>query len=208
MSRRTGPQCRMCRREGMKLYLKGSRCDTVKCSLTRREYPPGAHTWRRSSPSEYCIHLREKQKLKRYFGMNDGQFRRIFEIAERTKGNTGENLLILLERRLDNVVYLLGWGLSRRDARQLVCHGHITVNDRKVDVPSYLVKQNDVVKVKGVEKAAKKVKENLEASQGSEIPPWLEAQEEPPQGTVFRLPTTEEVSLPVEVQLVVELCSR
>jgi small subunit ribosomal protein S4 len=198
----------MCRREGTKLYLKGSRCDTVKCSMSRREYPPGMHTWRRGSPSEYCVHLREKQKLKRFFGMNDGQFRRIFGMAERAKGNTGENLLAFIERRLDNIVYLLGWGLSRRDARQLVCHGHVTVNDRKVDIPSYLVKEKDVIKVKGTEKAVKKVKENLEASQGSEIPPWLEAQEEPPQGTVLRLPTGDEVSLPVEVQLVVELCSR
>lgn len=208
MSRRTGPQCKLCRREGTKLYLKGSRCDTVKCSLSRREYPPGQHTWRRGSPSEYCVHLREKQKLKRFFGMNDGQFRRIFKIATRTKGNTGATLLILLERRLDNACYLLGWGLSRRDARQLISHGHVTVNDRKIDVPSYLVKENDVIKIKATEKAAKKVKENIEASKGSELPSWLEAQEEPPQGKVLRLPTAEETSLPVEVQLVVELCSR
>jgi len=208
MSRRTGPQCKLCRREGMKLYLKGSRCDTVKCSLSQREYPPGMHTWRRGSPSEYCIHLREKQKLKRYFGMNDGQFRRIFQLAERAKGNTGENLLVLLERRLDNVVYLLGWGLSRPNARQLVGHGHIQVNDKKVDIPSYLVKEGDVIKIKDADKSKKKIKENLEASQGSEIPGWIEPEEETPQGRILRMPTSEEASLPVAVQLVVELCSR
>lgn len=208
MSRRTGPQCKMCRREGMKLFLKGSRCDTVKCSVTRREYPPGMHTWRRGTPSEYGVHLREKQRLKRFFGMNEDQFRRFFSIAGRRKGNTGASLLTLLEQRLDNVVYLLGWGLSRRDARQIVSHGLILVNGRKVDVPTYMVRVNDVIKPKASERAANKIKTNREARKDAEVPPWLEVQAEPLEGRVLRLPTPEEASMPVEVQLIVELCSR
>ncbi|MEW6355773.1 MAG: 30S ribosomal protein S4 [Planctomycetota bacterium] len=208
MSRITSPQCKLCRREGMKLYLKGFRCHTVKCAFERRPHPPGIHHWRRGSPSEYSAHLREKQKLKRFFGMNEGQFRRIFRAAEKMPGNTGANLLALLERRLDNAAYLLGWGLSRRDARQLVSHGHIYVNGRKLDVPSYLVREGDVITLKQSERSKNRLAVNLEASKDAEVPSWLEAQPEPPQGRVLRLPTPDDASLLVEVQLVVELCSR
>ncbi|NOZ22124.1 MAG: 30S ribosomal protein S4 [Planctomycetes bacterium] len=208
MSRLTGPQCKLCRREGMKLYLKGFRCHTVKCAFERNQYPPGMHHWRRGGPSEYASHLREKQKLKRFFGMNEGQFRRIFSMAEQMKGNTGENLLALTERRLDNAVYLLGWGLSRRDARQLVSHGHICVNGRKLDVPSYMVRKGDVVTLKKSEKTAGRLQVNLEASKDAEVPGWLEVQPEPLEGRVRSLPTADDASLLVEVQLVVELCSR
>jgi len=208
MGRITGKACKLCRREGVKLFLKGTRCDTVKCGLSRREYPPGAHSWRRRSPSEYNVRLREKQKLKRFFGLGERQFRKIFEIAEHQKGDTGQNLLLLLERRLDNVVFLLGFALSRRSARQLVAHGNITLNGRKVDIPAALVRPDDVIKPKATERAAKLVKEAIEARQGAEVPAWLERNQDTLEGKVLRLPSPEEVSLPVEVQLVVELCSR
>ena len=208
MSRRTGPQCRMCRREGMKLFLKGTRCDTVKCSATRREYPPGQHTWRRGTPSEYGVHLREKQRLKRFFGMTEQQFRRFFGIASREKGNTGEHLLVLLERRVDNVIFLLGWGTSRRHARQVIGHGGILINGKKVDIPSYLIKPGDIITAKATEKMSRLLKSSLEINKGMDMAGWLERQEEPPQGRVLRMPTAEEASFPVDVQLVVELCSR
>ena len=148
MARQSSPVCRLCRREGMKLFLKGSRCDTPKCAFERRESPPGMSTFRRGKQTDYGTHLREKQKVKHHYGLLEKQFRKIFAMAERGKGNTGEALMSLLERRLDNVVYRLGFGLSRAQARLLVGHGHVTVNGRRVDIPSYLTRPGDVIRVK------------------------------------------------------------
>jgi len=145
MARNTGPKCRLCRREGTKLFLKGARCHTAKCAMEGRSKPPGMHGWRRGRPSDYAVRLREMQKCKRYYGVLDGQFRRYFEAARRIPGNTGENLLCLLERRLDSVLVSTGLAVSRAQARQLITHGHIQVGGRKVDVPNYLVRENDVV---------------------------------------------------------------
>ncbi len=209
MARTTGPKCKLCRREGMKLFLKGSRCETVKCGLAKKEYAPGQHTWRRRSKvSEYATHLREKQKVKRYYGVFERQFRRYFDLAERQKGNTGENLLILLERRLDNAVFCAGFGLSRASARQLIRHGHIAVNGRKVNVPSFSVRPGDVITPLHAAQDAPLIKGNLELSRGRTIPPWLEVQDEPPAISVASLPTREQVELEVEELLVVEFCSR
>lgn len=209
MARTTGPQCKLCRREGTKLFLKGTRCDTVKCGIAKREYPPGPRTWRRRGKvSEYALHLREKQKVKRYYGVLERQFRRCFQLAERQKGNTGENLLLLLERRLDSVVYSAGLGLSRPNARQVVCHGHIAVNGRKVDVPSYTVKPGDVITPLKPERDVPLVKANLELSRGRTVPSWLEVQEDPPQITVAAMPTRDQIELEVHEQLVVEFASR
>ena len=209
MARKIGPQCKMCRREGTKLYLKSSRCETVKCGIAKREYPPGAHTWRRRSKfSEYGQHLREKQKVKRYYGVLERQFRRYFGLAERQKGNSGENLLILLERRLDNVVFSGGFGLSRRHARQLIGHGHIAVNGRRVDIPSYSVRPGDLVTPFKSESDAALIKSNLELSRGRTVPAWLQMQEDPAVITVVALPTRDQVALEFQEQLVVELCAR
>jgi len=208
MARIRGKACRLCRREGVKLFLKGARCETVKCSLNKREYPPGMRSWRRPSRSEYGLQLREKQKLKRFFGMTEKQFRRFFDMAERKKGNTGENLLSLVERRLDNVVYLLGFALSRRDARQIIAHGHIAVNGKRVDIPSYLVKVDDVISPVKRERDVNMIKARLETRKESNVPEWLEVNPDVPEGKVVRLPTAEDASLELNVQLVVELCSR
>ena len=209
MARSTGPQCKLCRREGQKLFLKGSRCDTVKCGFAKREYAPGAHTWRRrSKTSEYALHLREKQKVKRYYGVLERQFRRYFDLAQRKKGNTGENMLLLLERRLDNVVYSAGFGLSRAHARQLITHGHIAVNGKKVDAPSYSVRVGDVVTPLHAEQDGPLVKANVELSRGRTISAWLQVQEDPPVITVAALPTRDQVELETQEQLVVEFCSR
>ena len=207
MSRRTGPVCRLCRREGLKLFLKGTRCDTPKCAVERRDSPPGMHT-RRGKLTDYAVHLREKQKVKHYYGVLEAQFRDYFEHAERSKGNTGDELFVLLERRLDNVLHRLGWGLSRRQARQLIAHGHITVNNRRVDVPSYLVRVGDVIRVKNREKSLRAVQTNLEIV-APRVPDFLTLATEPaPEGTVNRLPGAEDVSIPVNPQLIIELCSK
>ena len=209
MARKTGPQCKLCRREGMKLFLKGSRCETVKCGLVKREYPPGAHTWRRRGKvSSYSLHLREKQRLKRYYGVLEAQFRRYFDLAERQKGNTGENLLALLERRLDNVVFSGGFGLSRRNACQLINHGHLAVNGKKVDVASYIVRLNEVVALMKAETDGPLVKSNLELSRGRTVPSWLQVQEDPPQISILALPTRDQVQIEIQEQLVVEFASR
>ena len=209
MARRIGPQCKLCRREGMKLFLKGSRCETVKCGLSKREYPPGAHTWRRRGKvSAYSLHLREKQRMKRYYGVFEAQFRRYFGLAGRQKGNTGENLLALLERRLDNVVFSAGLGLSRPNARQLINHGHIAVNGKKVDIASYTVGLNDVVTPLKAETDGPMVKSNLELSRGRTVLSWLQVQEDPPQISIIALPTRDQVQLEIQEQLVVEFASR
>jgi small subunit ribosomal protein S4 len=208
MARHTGPVCRLCRREGLKLFLKGTRCDTPKCAIERRDTPPGMQQSRRTKLTDYGIHLREKQKVKHYYGVLERQFRTYFRQAERSKGNTGASLMSLLERRLDNVVHRLGFGQSRAQARQLVAHGHITVNGRRVDVPSYLLRAGDVIRVKNRTKSLQAVQANL-AESGREVPDFLSRIEGPlPEGRFVRLPETTDVSIPVQTQLIVELCSK
>ena len=208
MARRTGPVCRVCRREGAKLFLKGNRCDTDKCAFERRQNPPGMHTFRRGKLTDYGIHLREKQKVKHYYGVLERQFRKYYQRAERGKGNTGKALLILLECRLDNVVHRLGFGLSRAQARQTVRHGHVLVNGRRVDVPSYQVRPGDVITVKSRPKSVQLVQASI-AEYGREVPDFLSRVDGPqPEGHVLRLPEAEDVSIPVQVQLIVELCSK
>lgn len=208
MARYNGPVCRLCRRDGLKLFLKGSRCDTPKCAIERRESPPGMQQSRRGKLTDYGQHLREKQKVKHYYGVLERQFRRYFADAERGKGNTGDSLMILLERRLDNIVHRLGFGQSRAQARQIICHGHITVNGRKVDVPSYMVRVGDVIRVKNRAKSLDLVRGAL-AEQGREVPDFLTRGDTLiPEGIVSRLPAADDASIPVQTQLIVELCSR
>lgn len=208
MARYTESKCKLCRREGVKLYLKGSRCETVKCSFTKKKNPPGQLKRRGKKLSDYGIHFREKQKLKRFYGVYERQFRNYFTKAERKRGNTGENLLILLERRLDNVLYHLGFGFSRSHARQIINHGHMTVNDRKVDIASYLVKPGEVIKPNNKENSIKMVKLNLDSNKNENLPSWLELGDNGLEGHVLQLPTREEMSIDIQEQLVVELCSK
>ncbi|MDQ1272242.1 MAG: small subunit ribosomal protein [Planctomycetota bacterium] len=208
MARYVGPQCRLCRREGEKLFLKGIRCDTVKCAITKRKYPPGQFTWGRGKLSKYGIQFREKQKLKRFYGILDRQFQNYFKKAERQKGNTGENLLAMLERRLDNVVYLLSFAPSRKSARQLILHGHILVNDKKVDIGSYLVKTGDIVRPKSKEITQNIVKANIELVKGRNIPAWIQSRADTLEGVVTQLPAREDISASAQEQLIVELCSK
>jgi small subunit ribosomal protein S4 len=192
----------------LKLFHKGTRCDTPKCAFERRENPPGQQSFRRGKLTDYGVHLREKQKVKHYYGVLERQFRRYFSRAERSKGNTGDALMGLLERRLDNVVHRLGFGLSRPQARQLVCHGHITVNGSRVDVPSYLVRPGDVIRVKNRAKSLDAVRSFL-SEVSREVPDYLTISETViPEGIVSRYPGPEDVSIPVQTQLIVELCSR
>ena len=209
MGRHIGPVCRLCRREGLKLFLKGTRCDTPKCAIGRREGVPGMHQFRRSKASEYAIRLREKQKVKRYYGIFERQFRKYFELASRRSGNTGDALMALLERRLDNVVTRLGFATSRAQARQMCTHGHILVNGRKLDIPSYLVRPGDTIKIKDREHSQKLAATNLEAEGMPPVPDWLDRSTlEAPEGRVNRLPANQDISLPVTPQLIVELLSR
>jgi small subunit ribosomal protein S4 len=192
----------------LKLFLKGTRCDTPKCAIERRESPPGMHQQRRGKLTDYGQHLREKQKVKHYYGVLERQFRRYFEDAERGKGNTGDMLMALLERRLDNIVHRLGFGQSRAQARQIIRHGHITVNGRKVDVPSYQVRAGDVIRVKNRAKSLDLVRGAL-AESSRDIPDFLSRSDAAiPEGIVGRLPAMDDVSIPVQTQLIVELCSR
>jgi len=190
--------------------LKGSRCQTAKCAMERpgRSSPPGIHPWRRGKGSEYAVRLREKQKVKRYYGVLERQFMKYFGMAERAKGNTGANLLCLLERRLDNVICKLGFAPSRKRARQLVCHGHFYVNGHKVDIPSYLVRPGDRITIKPSPKSEKVVRESLESEVGGPVQGWLELDPQKLEAAVKALPTREDVQIPVEEQLIVELCSR
>jgi small subunit ribosomal protein S4 len=210
MGRYLGSSCKQCRREGMKLMLKGSRCETAKCPIEKkqRNLGPGMHGWRRGRASEYAVRLREKQKIKRYYGVWERQFMRCFREAGRTKGNTGETLLQLLERRLDNVVYKLNFVPSRKAARQLITHGHIHVNGRKVDISDYTTKIGDKITVKGSERSLKKVKEQLETNPNFSTQSWLQLAREKAEATVVAMPAREDVQIPVEEQLVVEFCSR
>ncbi len=208
MARYTDAVCRLCRREGMKLFLKGERCYSEKCAVTRRPTPPGQHGKGRRKPSEYGVQLREKQKARRYYGVLESQFRKYFEMAEKKQGITGENLLKILESRLDNVVYRLGFAMSRPEARQLVNHGHFTVNGIKVDIPSYLVSEGDVVALRQKSKSSEKLKVVLEANSAKPIPAWLDLDRENSIGKVLNLPTRDQVDLPLQETLIVELYSK
>ncbi len=208
MARYTESVCRLCRREGLKLYLKGDRCYTPKCAVERRAYAPGQHGQGRKKVSEYGLQLREKQKARRMYGILEGQFRRYFEKAERQKGITGENLLRLLERRLDNVIYRLGFGASRNESRQLVRHGHFTVNGRKVNIPSYMIRVGDVIAVRDKSKESPRVKELLERAGDRTPPAWLELEADQARARVVDLPTRDQIDAPVKEHLIVELYSR
>ena len=208
MARYKDAKCRLCRREGVLLFLKGQRCLTDKCAIKRRETPPGMHSMRRHRMSAYGTRLREKQKVKRIYGLLERQFRRVFSEAERMKGNTGENLLVLLERRLDNVVYHLGFGLSRSHARQLVRHGHIAMNGKRCSIPSALVRAGDVVGPVNRPNSLKAVKDSLEQTRGRTCPTWLVKQEDPPSGKVNVLPRREEIPYEVNELFIVEVASR
>ena len=209
MARYTGESCRVCRREGEKLFLKGSRCYTDKCAITRRAYAPGQHGQKRKKQSDYGMQLREKQKAKAFYGVLESQFRKYFEEASRSKEVTGLKLLQILESRLDNVVYRLGLATSRAQARQLVRHGHFTVNGVKVNIPSYLTKVNDVIKVKEASENDAIFKQIVEATEnGRPVPTWLEADLGNKSGKIVGKPAREEIDLPVEEHLIVELYSK
>ena len=208
MARYKDEQCRICRREGQKLFLKGSRCYSDKCSVTRRNYAPGQHGQKRTKLSEYGTQLREKQKTRSFYGVGEKQFRKYFEMASNKKGITGTNLLQILESRLDNVVYRLGLGVSRPQARQIVTHGNIEVNGVKTDVASYLVKPGDVIAVREIRKDSSLIKANLEAGAARPIPEWLELDSKNLSAKVLRTVNREEIDLPVEEHLIVELYSK
>jgi len=210
MGRYLGSSCKYCRREGMKLMLKGIRCETAKCPVEKkqRNLAPGMHGWRRGRASEYAVRLREKQKIKRYYGLLEKQFMRYFHRAERMKGNTGETLLQLLERRLDNVVYKLNFAPSRKAARQLIAHGHIYVQGHKVNISDYTTKIGDKIALKNSEKSQKKVKQQLESNPNFTVQGWLQLSSDIPEATIVAMPTMDDVQIPVEEQLVVEFCSR
>src|SRR5580765_3505467 len=209
MARYIGPVCRLCRREGMKLFLKGERCYTDKCAIEKRNVPPGQHgRARKAKIVGYGIQLREKQKVKRTYGVLENQFRRYFEAADRQKGITGELLLQMLERRLDNVVYRLGFATSRAQARQLVRHGHFTVNGKKVDIPSFAVRQGDAVALRGSSGQNPIIVHAMEEVKGRGIPEWLSFDSGSLSGRIAQLPTREQINLPVQEQLIVELYSK
>lgn len=209
MGRYIGPVCRHCRREGIKLMLKGVRCETARCAMERqwRAHPPGMHAWRRRKTSDYGVRLREKQKVKRYYGVLERQFILYFRMAERARANTGEALLSLLERRLDNVVYKLGFALSHRAARQAISHGHVHVNGRRLNRPGYLVKASDRITIKPSERSQKFIRAVM-GDQGPAVQAWLQLDPQRLEGLVAALPTREDVQIPVEEQLIIEFCSR
>lgn len=208
MARYTGPSCRLCRREGSELFLKGERCYTDKCAIKRRSYPPGQHGQGRIKVSDYGVQLREKQKVRRIYGILENQFRGYFETADRMKGVTGENLLFLLERRLDNVVYRLGFATSRDEARQLVRHSHFTLNGRKANIPSMQVKSGDVIQLREKSRKITVINESLEAVVRRGIPQWLELEKDAFKGTIKALPVREDITMPIQEQLIVELYSK
>ncbi|MGE5631142.1 MAG: 30S ribosomal protein S4 [Caulobacteraceae bacterium] len=208
MARYTDAKCKLCRREGSKLYLKGDRCYTDKCAVARRTYAPGQHGANKKKLSEYGIQLREKQKVRRIYGVLEKQFRDYFDEAERLRGVTGENLLRLLELRLDNVVYRMGFGESRSEARQLVRHGHFTVNGKKVNIPSYQTKLNDLIAVKADSKNTEKFKNLGENSAAKTAPQWLSVNPEMMEARIVALPAREDIDIPIEEHLIVELYSR
>jgi len=209
MARYIGPVCRLCRREGMKLFLKGERCYTDKCAIEKRNVPPGQHgRARKAKMAGYGVQLREKQKVKRTYGVLESQFRRYFEAADRQKGVTGELLLQMLERRLDNVVYRLGFATSRAQARQLVRHGHFLVNGKKVDIPSYAVRSGDAIAIRSGSAQNPTIQHAMEEVKGRGIPEWLNFDSAALAGRISQLPTREQINLPVQEQLIVELYSK
>jgi small subunit ribosomal protein S4 len=209
MGRYIGAVCRLCRRQGEKLFLKGTKCQTEKCAAAKRAYPPGQHgQGRRQKLSNYGTQLKEKQKVKRIYGVLERQFRKYFEVASKTKGVTGKVLLQLLERRLDNVVFRMGMGISRSQARQIVRHNLIAVNSRRVNIPSYLVDKDDVVEIKSKDKVKIKIKDNLELSKDRTVPSWLEFNATEMKGKVLRLPEKTDIQQPIQEQLIVELYSK
>ena len=209
MARYTDAVCKLCRREGQKLFLKGQRCYTDKCAITRRAYAPGQHGQGRKKTSEYGMQLRAKQMTRRYYGVLEGQFRHYYEMATKMQGKAGDNLLSLLEIRLDNVVYRCGWASSRAEARQLVVHGHFTVNGQRVDIPSYLVKAGDMIEVKESSRSSAKFKRLTgEDAPTVLVPKWLERDKNALKGTVVQMPAREDIDLPVEEHLIVELYSK
>ena len=208
MARHTDAKCKLCRREGTMLYLKGNRCFTGKCAVKRRETPPGMHTWRRGRRSQYGLRLREKQKVKRWYGVLGRQFERYFNLAERQKGNTGKNLLVLLERRLDSVLYWMGFAQSRAHARQVIGHGHVTVNGRRLDIPSALVKAGDVIAPADRKSSKTLFTDSIELTKTRVVPSWLEVTHEPPSGRVAELPKREDVPFEVNELFVVEVQKR
>ena len=208
MARETGPQCKQCRREGMKLFLKGERCLTEKCAIERRAYPPGEHGRGRIKQSEYLLQLREKQKMRRYYGVLESQFRSYYAKASRRSGITGENFLRMLELRLDNVVYRLGFAASRSQGRQLVRHNHFTVNGKKVNIPSYLVRPRDIVQVRESSQKIARINEALAAVDRRGVPQWIQLDKENFRGAIVQLPSREDVTLPIREQLIIELYSK
>jgi small subunit ribosomal protein S4 len=208
MARYLGSACRLCRREGTKLFLKGDRCFSEKCAIERRAYPPGMHGQGRARFSDFGVQLREKQKVKRMYGLLEKQFRRTFKAASSMKGQAGENLLMLLERRLDNVIFRLGFATSRNEARQLVKHGHFTVNGKKVSTPSILVREGWKIGLREKSKNVARISAALEALEGRSLPAWLEIETTASEGTVKQMPTREDITLPIDEQLIVELYSR
>lgn len=207
MARYTGPVCRLCRREGTKLYLKGDRCYTDKCALSRRNYAPGQHGQSRSKLTNHGVQLREKQKVRRYYGVLEGQFKQYYEMASKQSGITGENFLKLLESRIDNVVYRLGLATSRAEARQLVVHGHFSVNGKRVNVPSILLNVGDVIEIIEKSRSSAKFKELVENHKSS-VPQWLSVDPENMQGRVIAEPSREDIELPIEEHLIVEWYSK
>jgi len=206
LSRYVGPSCRLCRREGIKLFLKGERCYTEKCAIEKRNYPPGVHVETRGKFLEYGLRLREKQRLRRTYGLSEKQFKRFFEMAERKQGITGTNFLVLLERRIDNMVFRFGFATSRKEARQLVSHSHILVNGKKVSTSSFLVKPGDEVSAK--HKDLPSVKNALESVVRRGIPSWIELDKDNMKGTIKLLPTRDDITMPIKEQLIVEYYSR
>ncbi len=208
MARYTGPACKLCRREGKKLFLKGDRCYTSKCAVERRSYAPGQHGQNRKKTSEYGLQLRAKQSARRYYGIAEGQFHKYFLMAERKSGVTGSNLLQICESRLDNVVYTVGFASSRAQARQLVNHAHFTVNGKKVDIPSYLLKAGDVVAVKETSKTTDEFKTLVESNASRPVPQWVDVDKDAMQAKIVKLPEREEIATPVEEHLIVEFYSK
>ena len=208
MARQRGVACRLCRREGLKLFLKGNRCYTEKCAIEKRNFAPGQHGKRRTKIQGYGVQLREKQKVKRLYGLLEGQFHRTFEEASRRKGVTGELLLVSLESRLDNIVYRLGFASSRAQARQIIAHGHVQVGGRKVDIPSYQVKPGQVVSLKPKMAKNEAVAASMAAGRGRGIPAWLSLETDQARGTLVALPRREDITMPIQEQLIVELYSK
>ncbi|MDR0530691.1 MAG: 30S ribosomal protein S4 [Oscillospiraceae bacterium] len=208
MARYTGAVCKLCRREGQKLFLKGDRCYTGKCAVERRSYAPGQHGQGRKKPTEYSLQLRAKQTARRYYGLSESQFHKYYEMAARKQGVTGDHLLQLCESRLDNVVYLLGWGASRAEARQLVTHGHFQVNGKKVDIPSYLLRAGEEVSIREKSRDSEKIKQVLESGASRPVPAWLDLDRENCRGKVVELPARDMIHVPVEEHLIVEFYSK